>query len=93
MSAPKYTLMGDLACASCGRPIEPGMSQRGDSMARCENPECENTNTFEIGSFRHNPAPEVRQVSSPPLMTPRYLWGFANYQVKDGKKVDDGPKV
>jgi hypothetical protein len=90
MTVPKYSPQGEMLCTSCGKPIEVGVSQRGDSMARCENPECKDTGTYEVGSFRHNPAPEIRQVLPPPLMTARYVWGFANYQVKDGKKVEDG---
>lgn len=66
------------------------MSQRGDSIVRCENPDCQNTGTYETGSFRHNPAPEVRQVQHVPTMNWQFYQGFPNYKVVDGKKVEDG---
>lgn len=66
------------------------MSRRGDSLARCENPDCQETGTYEVGSFNHNPAPQIRQVQGNPYCAPRYTWGVPNWFVKDGEKVNDG---
>lgn len=92
MSAPKYSPLGALLCSACGSQIETAVTQKGDTMARCENPECQNTQTYEIGSFRHNPAPGERAPANPFRNDYRYIWGQPNWQVKDGHKIEETQK-
>ena len=84
---PTYSASGDLLCAKCGKLMSVGMSARGDTLARCDDPQCE-TGTFEIGGFQHNPAPSLRR-EMPAMFSPlRYTWGAANWIVKDGVKQE-----
>jgi hypothetical protein len=89
VSSPKYTRLGELVCASCEKVIEQALTQRGDAMARCENPECKDPGTYEIGSFRHTPAPDLRPPQIGTLPAYRYIWGQPNWQVKDGHKTQE----
>lgn len=82
MSAPKYSAMGELVCGECGEVMVGGMSSKGDAVYGCTN--CQKS--YEVGSTRHNPAPEYRQA---PRVFPNSPYGIPNYIVKDGK-VQDG---
>ena len=82
MSAPKYSAMGDLLC-SCGEPLSGSMSVKGDAIFSCA--KCKAS--YEVGSTRHNPAPEVRQNQGVPFNPIyRFCFGEANWKVKDGHK-------
>ena len=64
-----------------------GISVRGDTMARCDDPQCD-SGTFEVGGLNHNPAPELRREMPLPFSPMRYTCGASNWVVKDGEKVD-----
>lgn len=77
----RFDSKGDLLC-DCGEVMSGGVSVRGDNIVSCAR--CQKS--YETGSYRHNPSPEIRQVLPAQYSTLRYVMDWPNWIVKDGVK-------